>query len=263
MGIQRPPSWSDHNAAAFQLEDVVEQYHLRAPYPSTLAPFLLKLATPQGGPVLELGCGPGKITRDLAPHVERVDAIDVSQRMIERARSMPGGDHPAIKWIVGRAEDAPLEGPYALAVAGAALHWMDWDIVLPRIAEHLMPGAVLTTVVSHEETPPWADQLREVISRYSVIQDWERADLMVLLESRGVYKHIAKEYLTAEPYTRTIDEYIDGQHATSGLPRERMGAEPARAFDDEVRALVTPYARDGVLELAAGAEVDWGRPLAP
>jgi hypothetical protein len=41
-----------------------------------------------------------------------------------------------------------------------------------------------------------------------------------------------------------------------------MGAEQARAFDDEVRALLTPYARGGVLELAAGAGVEWGTPRA-
>jgi hypothetical protein len=176
---------------------------------------------------------------------------------------MPGGDHPNIRWLVARAEDAPLDGPYALAVAGASLHWMDWDVVLPRVAEQLAPDAVLAIVVSPGVPPPWADDLREITSRYSVIRDWQNADLMALLESRGVFKHVAKEHLAPEPYSRTIDEYVDGQHATSGLARGRMGAGSARAFDDEVRALVTPYAKDGVLELAADAEVDWGTPLAP
>jgi trans-aconitate methyltransferase len=258
---ERPPSWNPQNAAAFELEDVVAQYHLRHPYPSTLAPFLLELATPSGGPVLELGCGTGEIARALAPHLERIDAIDISPRMIERARTMPGGGHQAIRWTICRAEDAPLEGPYALAVAGASLHWMDWDIVLPRIAKHLAPGAVLAIVVSREVPAPWADALREIISRYSVIQNWQNADLIALLESRGVFKPIAKEHLAPEPHYRTVDEYVDGQHATSGLARERMGAERARAFDAEVRALVTPYANNGVLALAAGAEVDRGRPL--
>jgi ubiquinone/menaquinone biosynthesis C-methylase UbiE len=261
--MQRPPSWNSYNAGAFQLEDVVRQYHLRHPYPSTLAPFLLDLATPKGAPVLELGCGTGEIARALAPHVERIDAIDISPRMIECARTMPGGDHPAIRWTVGRAEDAPLKGPYALAVAGASLHWMDWDTVLPRIARQLAPGAVLAIVVSREVPAPWADALREIISRYSTIQNWQNADLMALLESRGVFKHIAKEHLAPEPHSRTIDEYVDGQHATSALARERMGADRARSFDDEVRALVSPYARDGMLELAAGAEVDRGTPIVP
>src|SRR5690242_18807388 len=58
-GNPRPSDLAKHNAAAFQLEDVVDRYHLRTPYPSTLAPFLRDLAVPRGGPVLELGCGTG------------------------------------------------------------------------------------------------------------------------------------------------------------------------------------------------------------
>jgi SAM-dependent methyltransferase len=259
----RPPGWSKHNAAAFQLSDVVEQYHLRAPYPSTLAPFLLKLAVPRGGLVLELGCGNGKITRDLAPHAERIDAIDISRLMLEKARAMPGGDHSAIRWILGRAEDAPFEGPYALALAGASLHWMDWEIVLPRVAQRLTPGAVLAMIVSVEEPPPWSEEFRQVISRYSVIQNFAKVDLIAELEKRQLFQRLGEETLAPEPYARTLDEYIDGQHATSGLPRERMGSEQARAFDEEVRAIVAPHVRAGMLELSASAEVEWGRPLAP
>jgi SAM-dependent methyltransferase len=259
---QRPPSWSQHNAAAFQLDDVVEHYHLRSPYPSSLARFLLGLAAPEHVRVLELGCGPGKITRDLAPKVERIDAIDVSHPMIEKARAESGGDYPSIRWIVGRAEEAPLDGPYTLAVAGASLHWMDWDIVLPRVARQLSPDAFLAIVVS-VDPPPWADALHEIISRYSVIQNWERADLIALLESRGLYKQVGKADLVAETYARTIDEYIYGLHATSSLARDRMGAEYAHQFDEAVRALVAPHAHDGVLSLSAAAQVDWGRPQAP
>jgi SAM-dependent methyltransferase len=259
--MQRPPSWSEQNAAAFQLDDVVELYCLRAPYPSTLSPFLRALASPPGGAVLELGCGTGSITRDLAPHIGRIDAVDSSRAMIERARTLPGGNHPSIRWIEGRAEEASFDGPYCLVIAGASLHWMDWDVVLPRVAGNLNPEAVLAIVVSTPEPPPWNDQLREIWSRYSVIQNWENADLIALLESRGLYKQIDKAKLPSETYSRTIGEYIDAQHATSSLPRERMGPSQANAFDHELRELVTPYARGEVLELAASAEVDVGHPL--
>jgi len=258
----RPPSWNQHNAAAFQLDDVVEHYHLRAPYPSTLVPFLLDLAVSPGGAVLELGCGTGEIARTLAPHVERIDAIDISPQMIAKARTLPGGDHPAIRWIEGRVEDAALDGPYVVAVAGKSLHWMDWDVVLPRIANQLAWRAVLAIVVGESTPPPWLDALRQLTSKYSAIQNWENADLIALLEERRLFRRIDETKLDAEPYARTVDEYIDAQHATSGLARERMGTENARAFDDAVRALVTPYATDGVLHLEAPAEITWGTPLA-
>jgi SAM-dependent methyltransferase len=259
----RPQSWSPHNASAFQLADVVEHYHLRAPYPSTLIPFLRDLAVPPRGAVIELGCGTGEITRALAPHTERIDAIDLSHQMIERARSMPGGDHPGICWIEGRSEDAPLNGPYALAVAGKSLHWMDWDITLPRLASNMSPGAVLALVVGPETPPPWGDELRKLTSRYSAIQNWENADLIALLEERRLFRRLGEKKLAAEPYERTVEQYIDGLHATSGLARDRMGIEQARGFDAAVRALVAPYTVTGGLDLAASAEVTWGRPLSP
>ena len=213
----RPPSWSPHNASAFQLADVVEHYHLRAPYPSALFPFLRDLAVPPRGAVIELGCGTGEITRALASHAERIDAIDISRQMIERARSMPGGDHPAIRWIEGRSEDAPLNGPYALAVAGASLHWMDWDITLPRVARNMSPGAVLAIVVS-TGPPPWGDELHKLVSQYSAIQNWENADLIAMLEQRQLFKRVGEKTIAAEPYQRTVEQYIDGLHAHPASP---------------------------------------------
>jgi SAM-dependent methyltransferase len=218
---------------------------------------LLDLAATPGGAVLELGCGTGEITRALAPHVGRIDAIDISPQMIAKARAMPGGDHPAIRWIEGRAEDVPLSGPYTLAVAGQALHWMDWDAVLPRIARQLAWRADLAIVTGRDTPPLWWDELLPLIRQHSAIQDWENADLIALLEERRLFSRIDEQKLAAEPYTRTVDEYIDGLHATSGLARARM--EDPRAFDDAVRTLLAPHATNGVLHLAASAEVVWGQ----
>ena len=50
----------------------------------------------------------------------------------------------------------------------------------------------------------------------------------------------------------------DRRNRTFVLARDRMGNENARAFDEAVRDLVTPHAADGVLDLAASAEVAWG-----
>ena len=37
---------------------------------------------------LDFGCGPGRLTQALGRHFERVDAVDISQTMIARARSL-------------------------------------------------------------------------------------------------------------------------------------------------------------------------------
>lgn len=256
--LPHPPQWNARNAAAFSLTGVVASYHLRAPYPSRLMSRLLDLMHPPGGKVLELGCGTGEIARSLAPSSERVDAVDVSAPMLARAPEMPGGDHPAIRWLHAGAEEAPLRGPYALAIAGDSLHWMTWEVVLPRVRDALAAGAYLAIVRSVTPAPPWSDELLDVIRRYSVIQDFVSYNLIEELEKRGLFESTGAESIAAEPYRRSIDEYIRGLHATSGLAAERMGAEASRTFDDAVEALVAPFARDGIVELSGGAELTWG-----
>ena len=65
--------------------------------------------------------------------VDHVDAVDVSAAMIDAGRDRPGGRQPNLRWIVGAAQDAPLGGPYALATAGASMHWMPWPETLTRL----------------------------------------------------------------------------------------------------------------------------------
>lgn len=259
----RPPQLTRYNAGAFQLESVVQSYHLRTPYPPTLPPFLLDLAKPRGGAVLELGCGTGEMSRAVAPSCERVDAVDISAAMLDRARALPGGDHPSIRWILGEAETVALDGPHALAIAGDSLHWMHWNVVLPRVAAHLAPDAVLAIVHAVIPELTWSAELRELFARYSTIPESRPFDLIEHLEAAGLFARAGRTTLGPVTYTRTLDEYIDALHATASLPRERMGAEQARAFDEEVRSLVVVHATTGLVELEARAEVVWGAPRRP
>jgi hypothetical protein len=45
----------------------------------------------------------------------------------------------------------------------------------------------------------------------------------------------------------------------NGLSRALLG-DAAAAFDDEVRAALAPFIRDGEVPECVGAEVTWGRP---
>lgn len=255
----RPAHLTSENAATFSIPAVVASYHLRTPYPRELARFLAGLMPGGQGVVLELGCGTGEITRALAPHVARIDAIDASAPMLSAARAMPGGEEAAICWIHGRAEDAALDGPYALAVSGDALHWMDWEVVLSKIGAALAPGAHLA-IVGAKHDAPWLERELDPIVRYSAMQDFQRYDLVEELAARGLFTKAGERTLGPMAFTRTVDEYVAGLHATAGLARERMGESNARAFDDAVRGIVEPHVVDGVLRLEASAHVVWGAP---
>ncbi|HYM14865.1 MAG TPA: class I SAM-dependent methyltransferase [Dehalococcoidia bacterium] len=256
---RRPAHLTPHNAATFQIPGVVSNYHLRTPYPPELAPFLLGLMSPRTAAVLELGCGTGEIARMLAPHVGRIDAVDISAPMLEAARSMPSGDHPAIAWIHAPAEHAPLAPPYGLAISGDALHWMDWEVVLPKVRAALAPRAHLAIIGAKCE-PPWSAQLLDPIARYSVMPDFERYDLIDELTARNLFVKSGEAAIGPAQFTRSVEAYVDALHATAGLPRERMGPAAAHAFDEEVRTIVLPHAIHGVLSLEASAHVVWGSP---
>jgi Methyltransferase domain len=64
------------------------------------------------GPVLELAIGTGRIAIPLAQRGVEVHGIDVSERMVARLRSKPGGE--AIPVTMGNFADVPVEGRYAV-----------------------------------------------------------------------------------------------------------------------------------------------------
>lgn len=178
--------------AAFEDPTVVASYHTRPPYPEEVFDVLARLLPPQPGAVLDLGCGTGVVARRLAGlghRVERVDALDVSPAMIAHARHLPNGDHPRMRWIVGRAEDAPLDPPYALVTAAASLHWMDWHSVLPRLHDVLTPDGLLVIVIDNNPPTPWQADLLPILQRYSTNQEYQPGfDLVKALQKRELLR---------------------------------------------------------------------------
>src|SRR5262249_10005899 len=106
-------------ASMFGDASVVEAYQYRPPYQPETFEILLSLLDTDAVPrtVLDAGCGPGVIARELVPAVDRVDAVDIAVRMLEAGKALPGGDNPQLCWIQGAIEDAPLHPPYVLIVA--------------------------------------------------------------------------------------------------------------------------------------------------
>jgi SAM-dependent methyltransferase len=256
----KPKHLGPEYAAQFQDAAVVAAYPTRPPYPAEVFAILAGLLTAEPRVVLDVGCGTGDVARRLAPLVARVDALDVSERMVARGKTLPGGDAPNLRWIVGRAEDAPLEPPYALVTAGESLHWMDWPVALPRLRAALAPGACLAIIERGEESSPWRDELLRLIVRYTTNRDFQPYNLITELESRGLFTKVGERRTTPVPFAQSIEDYIESIHSRNGFSRDRMHPDDAAAFDASVRALVAPHARAGMLHLAIPATVTWGAP---
>ncbi len=243
----------------FSDQSVVDAYGLRPPYPDGVIDQLATLAGP-GGVVLDLGCGTGEITRRLAGRVGRIDAVDPSAAMLASARALPGGDHPKLTWIHGHAEDAPLDPPYDLVYAAAALHWMDWAIVLPRIRAALTPEGVLAIVNAGAAPVHWATGAQQVIDRYSTNRDYRPYNLQAELEQRGLFRETGRYRTDPVPFDQTIYDYVNSYHARNGFSRDRMDPTAADAFDRELTAVIASHVTGDSVRLRISGEIVWGIP---
>ena len=136
-----------HLAQSFTYPGVAEAYQYRPPYPAEVFDLLVGLISDRPSRVLDLGAGEGALARPLASRVDQVDAVDPSTAMIEAGRQRPGGAAANLRWVLGSAEDAELEGPYAMVTAGASLHWMLPKPTMSRLAQVMTAGAYLVAAL--------------------------------------------------------------------------------------------------------------------
>jgi SAM-dependent methyltransferase len=90
----------------------------RPSYPTQVSSFLAELA-PSTGLAVDVGCGTGQLSTQLADSFDRVVGFDPSKSQIAAA-----SPHPNISYEVASAEDLPLENGVAdLVTAAQAAHW--------------------------------------------------------------------------------------------------------------------------------------------
>ena len=135
---------TSYNTVAVSYADQVRDLLDQLPYErALLALFADQVRSTGGGPVADVGCGPGRITAHL--HERGVDAfgIDLSPAMVEVARR----DHPALRFEVGSMTDLDLaDASLAGLVAWYSLiHVPDEEIgpVLAHFRRVLRPGGLL------------------------------------------------------------------------------------------------------------------------
>ncbi len=258
--LPRPAHLTPENSARFTDASVVERYGFRLPYPRQIFQALAALVVDDPRAVLDVGCGRGEIARPMAQLVDRVDAVDVSAPMIARGKTLPGGDNPRLRWILGRAEDVALQPPYALITAGSSLHWMDWEVVLPRFGRLLTARGMLAIVHRDELPVPWEDALRALMRRYSTLSNYQPFDLIAEISRRGLFEQAGEQSVAPVTFQQSLDEYVASLHSYSSLSLEYMSPADAEAFDAAVRELVQQWSASGHIELQVTGSVVWGRP---
>ena len=103
---------------------------------------------PDGARVLEVGCGPGRLSIRLArQHGLNVTGLDLDPAMVERARANAGrlgnGSERRLSFLVGDAASLAFpDGSFDLVVSTFSMHhWADPTAGLAEIGRVLRPGA--------------------------------------------------------------------------------------------------------------------------
>ena len=119
-----------------------------------------------GAAVLEIGCGTGQFTRQLAGRALDLTAIDIGAAMVAAARRNVAD--PSARFQVCSFEDFTGSGPFDLIVSATAFHWIDPGIGLAKAARLLRPGGWLALLATGERYPePLRTQLRDLWVKYS------------------------------------------------------------------------------------------------
>ena len=126
---------------------------VRRGYPAALFDDLQALAgLTSAATVLEIGCGAGQATGDLATRAARVTALDPGARLIEQARrKVPAAN---VDFVVSSFEafETPAEA-FDLVASAQAWHWVDPAQGFPKAAHALKPGGALA-IFGHVPLPP-------------------------------------------------------------------------------------------------------------
>jgi trans-aconitate 2-methyltransferase len=116
--------------------------------------------------ILDIGCGDGKITAEIARRLGSgsVLGIDPSTHMIDFAKAhFAGPEYPNLAFAVGDAAALPFRGEFDLVVSFNALHWVrDQNAALRGIREALEPtGRTFLEFVPRGPRKPLEDVIEE------------------------------------------------------------------------------------------------------
>lgn len=255
----------------------------RLPYAPGYAEVLAAVIGPGGvGRLLDVGCGPGTVTLDMAWHVSEVVGLDPDADMLAEAGRRAGAlGIRNVRWVHARAEELPWGlGTFDAVVFAQSFHWTDRERVAAAVLEMLAPGGAFVLLSDRKDPPPDPRPLPLPAPPYERLAEVVRAHLgPVRRAGQGVLAHgtPGREELVLVPagfegreryvvpagevVVRTAEDLVAWVFSRSDSAPHLFG-EKVAAFEQEVRAVLAAASPGGRFaeRLQATAIRIWRKP---
>lgn len=202
---------------------------------------------------LDLGCGPGTIANQIAPHCRHVLAVDTSAAMLEAGRA----EAPAnVTYRQGSAEDLSfIDTPLQLVTFGRSFHWMNREATLAALEPLVAPdGCVALLYVApmpagkgfaeFTEHFWWREILRAADAMSdSNTKELQRPDLgkereeVILMRSAFCDLSFIGHVERFEWSFERLVAWVQSRYVTSGSE----GSVEREAIEDMLRSVLEPY----------------------
>jgi trans-aconitate methyltransferase len=227
-------------------------YSGRAAFVTTGGRDLVELLAPRAGErVLDLGCGTGDLTAELATRGARVTGLDASEEMLAAARTKHATAHPTLVFTATDAQALPYTSEFDAVFSNAALHWMPRmsDVVAGAARALVRPGRFVAELGGRGNTDTVLRGLRAVLPRLGL--DPER-HIPWTFPSPAEYASILERHGFRVRFMSHFDRpsRMDGEHGLRtwlsifSEPLVRVLAERRDAFFTEMEAACAPLRRD-------------------
>lgn len=242
----------------------------RVPYPAALIDDLVSRAAVSGtGRLLDLACGPGRVTFALSQHFADVLAVDQEAESVGYARAVaPGRGAAHVRWLAGRAEDVDVAGDFDLVTIGDAFHRLDRRRIAALATRWLRPAghiALLWTSMPWQGPAPWQAASLEWATHWMQVTGsvenipatlegaLAEAPHLTVLADAGFDVIGTFEFVV--PFTWTLESLVGFAHSTSILSRTVMGNH-LEAFERDLQDRLLAVQPDGIFLDSVGFSYD-------